>query len=209
MDAAGDCRMIKDTPVCVAHPIEMGEEETKAWQKYFASRGLRQPFLQVWEPIIPRDSIQPDRYASCAIPLYRLKDQERHGIFMKYHPYNGDEIGHWEGTIEGCMAQIRQETYGTDAADITFSIPTFRFTKYQARRVNHAAAYLDWVTVYDSIVKDEDARIAGQLGEFTLAQITEFIQAAIGHGSSRCLALLMDYKNKAFGDYDPMEEFVL
>ena len=209
VDAAGDCRMIKDTPVCVAHPIEMGEEETKAWQKYFASRGLRQPFLQVWEPIIPRDSIQPDRYASCAIPLYRLKDQERHGIFMKYHPYNGDEIGHWEGTIEGCMAQIRQETYGTDAADITFSIPTFRFTKYQARRVNHVAAYLDWVTVYDSIVKDEDARIAGQLGEFTLAQITEFIQAAIGHGSSRCLALLMDYKNKAFGEYDPMEEFVL
>ena len=63
--------------------------------------------------------------------------------------------------------------------------------------------------MYDSIVKDEDARIAGQLGEFTLAQITEFIQAAIGHGSSRCLALLMDYKNKAFGEYDPMEEFVL
>ena len=78
------------------------------------------------------------------------------------------------------MAQIRQETYGTDAADITFSIPTFRFTKYQARRVNHIAAYLDWVTVYDSIVKDEDARIAGQLGEFTLARLQNLYRRPSG-----------------------------
>ena len=43
----------------------------------------------------------------------------------------------------------------------------------------------------------------------TLAQITEFIKIASECTSSNVMAILLDYKNRAFGGFDPMDEFIL
>jgi hypothetical protein len=42
-----------------------------------------------------------------------------------------------------------------------------------------------------------------------LAQITEFIDLASKNECFNVTALLLDYKNRAFVDYDPMDEFSL
>ena len=44
---------------------------------------------------------------------------------------------------------------------------------------------------------------------FTLAQITEFIRLATENTCTNVTALLLDYKNQNFADFDPMEEFSL
>lgn len=33
-----------------------------AWQKYFTRRGLKQPFIQDWEPVHTAKEIKVDRY---------------------------------------------------------------------------------------------------------------------------------------------------
>ena len=47
------------------------------------------------------------------------------------------------------------------------------------------------------------------LSGFSLAQITEFIKVATENNCTNVTALLLDYKNQNFADFDPMEEFSL
>ena len=61
VDAAGTPCAVTDGPVIVAHPMEMKPEEVTAWQKYFTSHGLKQPFAQIWEPVIPFEMCIRDR----------------------------------------------------------------------------------------------------------------------------------------------------
>ena len=54
--------VVTDAPIFVAHPMEMKPADIAAWQRYFVSNGLKQPFEQVWEPAIDPKTIRPDRY---------------------------------------------------------------------------------------------------------------------------------------------------
>ena len=69
-------------------------------------------------------------------------------------------------------------------------------------------AYLDRITVWDRVRKD-DVSVMDQIGRFTLAQVTEMIQAAQEAQAINVLALLLEYKNAHFADFDPMDEFTL
>ena len=60
----------------------------------------------------------------------------------------------------------------------------------------------------DRIARD-DTSVESILPSFTLAQITEFIRVATESGSTNVTALLLNYKNQNFADYDPMEAFSL
>jgi hypothetical protein len=189
----------------VAHPMEMKESEVEQWQRYFTSRGLKQPFLQIWEPTIDPSAIKEDRYEGCLIPFYRFKNQEKHGIGVEDINFH-DEI---YINLKDCQAIIERTDYrGHDFNnEDTFEISSFKIEKY-SRQANHIVAYLDKITVSGRILKD-DISIESWLPQFTLAQITEFIDLASKNECFNVTALLLDYKNRAFVDYDPMDEFSL
>ena len=209
-DGAVDCsgntyEINKKTAIGVAHPIEMKKAEIEAWQKYFTSKGLKQPFSQIWEPVIDKDEIKEDRYKDCLIPFYRFKGQEKHGITVEDYNYH-DEI---YISFKDCYASVeridwhRHEIKNDDSFEITY----FSFKNY-TRQVNHIVAYFDKISAYGRILKD-DVSIAMSLNGFTLAQIMEFINIAIENNCNNCLATLMEYKDKTYSSYDPMSEFVL
>ena len=54
-----------------------------------------------------------------------------------------------------------------------------------------------------------DTSIVDILSQFTLAQITDFIKVATESNSTNVIAMLLEYKNKNFADFDPIEEFSL
>ena len=76
------------------------------------------------------------------------------------------------------------------------------------RRANTVIAYLDRITVWDRVKKD-DVSVMRQMERFTLAQITEMIGLAQEANAVNVLAALLEYKNANFADFDPMEEFTL
>ena len=196
---------LADEPIRVAHPMEMAADDVRSWQQYFAAKGLKQPFLQVWEPICTAEEIQQDRYAGCRIPYYRFLGQERHGIFVRDFDFHNDI----EITLSGCSAIVERLDWRRHEIDVNdcFEVRTFRPQKL-TRQVNHIVAYLDRITVWDRVRKD-DLSVMEIMDRFTLAQITEFIAAAQEANAASVLAALLDYKNANFADFDPMDEFTL
>ena len=205
VDSAGAAYTITDKPIRVAHPMEMAAEDTAAWQKYFTAKGMKQPFAQVWEPVRNAEEIKEDRYKGCMIPYYRFRGMEKHGITLEDWDFHNEIVI----TLAGCDAAIERIDWGRHdiQADDRFEIQSFGFKQY-TRQVNHTVAYLDRVTVWDRVRKN-DLSVMDLMPGFTLAQIMEFIAAAQEANAVNVLAALLEYKNAAFADFDPMEEFTL
>jgi len=206
IDCCGSAYEIRDDiPIAVAHPMEMSSACVLAWQRYFTSNNLKQPFAQIWEPVIDPTTISEGRYKDCMIPLYRFLKMEKHGIYVT------DEDFHSEIYVEldGCNADVERIDWERHALDPNhrFRINSISFGAY-TRQTNHIIAYLDQITVNGRILRD-DVTIADNLPQFTLAQITEFIKLATENNCTNVTALLLDYKQKTFSDFDPMEEFTL
>ena len=84
----------------------------------------------------------------------------------------------------------------------TISVP--RMT----RQSNHILAWLDKVTMIDRVMAD-DVTIADMLDSFSYAQVEDYIKLANENSCNNVLAILMNYKNEQFADFNPMDEFVL
>lgn len=204
--ADGSSYIITDKPIRLAHPMEMEPEDIAAWQKYFTSHGLKQPFEQVWEPVVDPSIIKKDRYADCGIRTVYLKNQERRGITMNWYESYYHESHRLD--IEGFDVTARpMERDDKDDRHSYLEITSLTYGKWN-RRTNMVIAYLDRITVYGRILKD-DVSVAEYLDSFTLAQITEFIKLASENNCTNVTALLLEHQNEHFSDFDPMDEFTL
>jgi hypothetical protein len=201
----GTAYVLTDKPIAVAHPMDMEKSDLKAWQQYFTQKGLKQPFEQVWEPAVNPSTIKADRYADCLIPFYRFSGQTKHGIHVEDHDFH-NEINI---SFDDCTALVKRIDWTRHSIEPTdrFEVQRFTYPKY-TRRVNHIAAYLDKVTVFGRIAKD-DTSIADRLDTFTLAQITECLKIAQENNAVNVTALLLEYKNTHFAEFNPMAEFTL
>ena len=204
IDSDGAIYHITNADITVAHPIEMKSDDISAWQQYFIKNSLKQPFEQIWEPVYDPAAIKTHRYTGCAIPYYYFTNQEKHGIIT-----NNRDFGNEPFTITDCettILNVNRNEYDTEAIQC-FEITEFSFKSF-TRKVNHIVAYFDRITVSDRIAKD-DVSVGIYLPRFTLAQITEFIKIANENNSTNAMAVLLNYKNKNFANFDPLEEFVL
>ena len=101
--------------------------------------------------------------------------------------------------------EVKIEVSDIEAEEL--EITSLKYRKWN-RKTNAIIAYLDRITVFSRIVKD-DISVMELMDSFTIAQIMDFITAAQEANAINVLAALMDYKNSHFSDYDPMEEFTL
>lgn len=192
-------------PIGVAHPMHMKNGEAKAWQKYFTSHGLKQPFEQVWEPVIDMGKFKPNRYEGRMIPYYKLLKNEKHGISV----YDGDFHNEIDISFSDCDARVERIDWARHQIDMNHRFEVKSITPRRKTRVaNHVIAYLDQITAIDRIIAD-DTTIVETLHDCSLAQITDYINIANDNSATNVLAMLMDYKNNNYSDFDPMDEFVL
>ena len=198
----------------LAHPMEMHIEDITAWQKHFTNSGLKQPFEQVWEPIVDLRIVEGARYANNPIPLYRFSDQKKHGIDMtvlyKYNPSTySNQISDVSIRMDGCSAEWVYEDGHNDGTmkDTNIDIKQIKILKH-TRTTNHIISYLDKIVAFGKILKD-DVTINPLLDSFTLAQLMEFINLATKNKSVQVTALLLNYKNMRYPDYTQMDELIL
>ena len=205
MDTDGHTYNLTDAAISVAHPREMKPEEVTVWQKYFSAHDLKQPFAQVWEPVISPATVKLERYKGCMIPYYRFTGQEKHGIQIQDYQFHNEIVI----TMADCNVDVERIDWRDHdiRMEDRFEVTRFDFTKY-TRKVNHIVAYLDRVTVWDRVRKD-DVEVMNLVPGFTLAQITEFVKVAQEANAVNVLALLLEYKNAHFADFNPMDEFTL
>lgn len=207
IDSAGLTYTINDKPIRLAHPMEMQQAEVAIWQKYFANHELKQPFAQVWEPVIAPNSVKKNRYSGIILPLMRFNGKNKHGIMGEYFGAFSEtfdvEFKDCDLDLEPSTSRLVPFSYG----DYTYTLGEFSFKDY-TRYTNHIVGILDGWTVEQRILKD-DVSVVNNLESFTLAQIMEFINQASEHNCSNVTAALLEYKNNHFAGFDPMESFWL
>ncbi len=197
---------ISGRPIQVAHPMEMKPGDVLAWQKYFNNHGIKQPFAQVWEPVVRESAIRPTMYQDIELPLYQFKGKEKHGISFSYD-YS---LSILQISFAGCDLEL--DCSGLDLRhnlDLNGLVKMGGFTfKQYTRQVNHIVALLDQWTIIGRIMRD-DASIVAHLDSATLAQVMEYLNLAIDNGKTNVTAELLNYKNERFPDFDPLAEFTL
>ena len=205
-DVSGQEISLSQEKIRLTHPMEMTKEDVDAWQNYFITNGLKQPFAQIWEPVVDLSEVKEDRYVGCEIPYYRFLNKEKHGISVSDEDYHN----YIEIYFNGCSADIQRlvpKRHDIQMND-TFEVSKICIDDKQKRRANHIIAYLDQVTVKERIMKDDES-VINLMDRFTLAQIMEFIAVAQEKSSMNVLTLLMEYKNNHYGETDVVSGLLL
>ena len=82
-----DCRgaqiLLTDSPVRLAHPMEMTSVETSLWKAFLTEKSIKQPFLQIEEPVADPGLLHENRYDGCLFHSYFLKRRQEDGIFFQ------------------------------------------------------------------------------------------------------------------------------
>lgn|GEM_PF-1736606 len=207
VESDGAAYEIKNSgPIGIAHPLEMEQQDVLAWQKYITAQGIKQPFVQIWEPVPALYEIKPDRYKGCMIEYCRFLGREQHGIWVYDSDYHNDI------SIEftDCHAEVKRIDWARHeiSMDHRFEITSIKLKSIASRMSNHVIAYLDRITIYDRIRKD-DLSVADNLHGSNIAQIMDYIRCAQEANAVNTLAALLDYREKLFPDFDPLADYTL
>ena len=189
----------------VAHPMEMAAEDVTAWQSYFRTNNIKQPFEQVWEPAYKAEDIKEDRYKGTEIFYRYAQNAEKHGI-----RYYDEEFHSCVGfTLDDCSLENELAgAFGHEiASDATFELGRFTFKKF-TRKVNHIVYLFDKWTIRSRIAKD-DISVMELMQRYNAAQITDFLNTAIENKAVNLTAALLSYKQEHFPEYDAFSEFTL
>ena len=162
----------------------------------------------MWEPVIDFSQIKEDRYQGVQIPAYRFKGQEKHGVELKIDldlcDVSVNLTDCWLYVDSG--AEAFHSLFGYSLNN-SLTLQKFECSK-KSRCSNHIIGLLDKWTAYGRVLKD-DATVVDALDSFTLAQVTELLNLAIENHCANCTAALLEYKNRKFPDFDPMDVFTL
>lgn len=209
VDSEGQPFVLTRDPIRLAHPMEMDRNDLARWQKYFTSHALKQPFAQVWEPVMDFTQVKEDRYQGIEIPAYRFKGQEKHGIHLKIDQGIYDVSVFLTDCLLWVDGNALFDTSGLSGYSLYQNVTLQKFEcRKESRASNHIIGLLDKWTVYGRILKD-DVSAVEHLDSFTLAQVTELLNLAIENSCTNCTAALIEYKNTHFADFDPMNVFTL
>lgn len=205
VDAAGQPYEVDGKPVKVAHPMEMNKKDLEHWQKYFTSHSLKQPFEQVWEPVVNFSAVREDRYQGLTLLANQLRSQDKHGIYFDYNNAASElQTSFDDLNLECNFTQFQRHWMDQDARVVFGKLKVGK----ESRAANHVLVKLDRWLAAERVLKD-DATVVDVLDSFTLAQVTELLNLAIENSCANCTAALLEYKNQRFPDFDPMDVFTL
>lgn len=150
-------------------------------------------------------AVRKDRYQGLTLLANQLRSQDRHGIYFNYDNGASElETGFADLDLECNFTQFQRHWMDQDAR-VVFG--TLKVRK-ESRAANHVLVKLDRWLAAERVRKD-DATVVDVLDCFTLAQVTELLNLAIENQCTNCTAALLEYKNRKFPDFDPMDVFTL
>lgn len=204
VDENGKVYTLRDKPIRIAYVSDMYEKTINNWQKLFVSNQKTQAFLQIWENSYKAEDINTDRYSDCVIKSVYLINRKEIGIDCLWYnrDVGYDEITYRSLYIDGFEVKASGNDEGTELTIDEIVV------KEWSRKSNTIVSFLDKITIYSRILNNR-LDSTNELKRFTLAQISDFIRIANENNATNALAILLDYKNKNFADFDPMDEFVL
>lgn len=204
--------------VTVAHVLEMNAEQIKGWQDYLCKNGKKLIVEQVWEPIVSK--VETECFVNAVISKEERNEFKRNltrkAIVVKSEVNEGDfnhRSGQYVFSDTGMMLvgeKMKIEYQVNTETNETVFRKFYLHSRKLTREMNAIMFELNRATLKSGIRMDDVERVSAIINNiFTLAQITDFIKVAQEHNATNVLALLLEFKNANFPDFDPMAEFVL
>lgn len=205
----------------IAHVLEMTPEETLKWQKYITDTNGKQLFEQVWEPVIAWDKTNvSERYKNVTITSEQrnqLKTSlKRRGITVHSDNIDRDfNARSWNyefsdsNTMNLGKSMRIDYRIDSESSDITFK--KAKISENEDRREMNAILYeMDKATVVSHIMKDNVQMLTTELLDaFSVVQIATFTEIATENKAVNCAAVLMNYKNEKYPEYDAINDFIM
>ncbi len=212
--------------ISVAHVLDMSDEQIRGWQEYLQLNGIKLLIEQVWEPITAVKNLQ--------IFEGMILSKEDRSEFKRILGHKGITVKSETDYIEFDHRSYRYEFSNSatmhvgDSLEIDYVVDedtgetTLKTLKHSvkylmgnnsgclARELNTILFELCRASVKSAIRQDSDQLSTWiSSSKFTAAQILEFIRIAQESNATNVTALLLDYQNKHFADFDPTVEFIL
>ena len=219
IDVNGNPYVPKDS-IRVANVITMNPITVTKWQDYFVKNNIKQPFDQIWEPVLNIGNVNiSERYKRL-----HLSNQERNAL-KKVLKSKGIDVysDKMEGEFDHRNWNYEFYEYNTmhfdqyidveyrinDDKSIDFNELTVH-SNAPKEAINTIVFELEKAIIKQDISSDSDELLTEEkLDQFTLSQIISFINLATQNKANKCGTVLLDYKNKRYGDYDYMNELAL
>lgn len=196
VDSTGKPVELGNGVVKVAHPIEMGREEVESWRRFFSERGVRQPFVQVWEKVVDMDAVKGYRFEGCPISAYWFKGQEGLGIRLSVGAHER-LTQQFDITFDSATCRVKQVGLGLDLNN-RVEILNFKIQPRDApRRLNRLVAYLDHACLYPRL-EAGDLTVMDDLWDPTLKQLVDYTTVASTNGRTELVAKLLEYRTEWF-----------
>ena len=208
VDASGSPIKLPAGGIKVAHPVEMKKADVDAWRAYFATRGLKQPFAQVWEKVVPKSRIKRDRYVGYPIPVYRFKGQNKHGIHLDLGEYNDVSVK-VSFDYDTALCVVKQLDFNWHDLNNRVEIISFSPVRGASpRKLNHLVACLDRMCFYPRLASN-DLTVMDDLNDPTLEQLIDYTRIASENGATELAAALLAYREERFPEYGSVESLLL
>lgn len=197
------CTMPASSLVSLAHPLNLTLGEIAAWRDQLVAAKIRQPICQIAEPVIwfsmPEELRY--RYNGLVVPYGKLRSLEREG----FHIYGTYEHGYEldDGAIRLHFTFGAKAYLGAALAADEARLDTLQLTAPKRRRqINHGLAVLDRLLLVAAIREDDLEQLSGYIESQTLGlpedELNEYLATANQYASLKCLASLLDYKQRNF-----------
>ena len=205
-----------------AHVLDLSGEETEKWRKYLLTNEISLLIEQVWEPVVaynPRkvsgrytDIVLTNKERSKLKSTLKAKNIDIRSAVNegRYDPYQGARV--FSDTNSMSLGSSMTITYkiDPDTKDITLGSDLKIRNTASKYEINSILFELDRFAVKSFIARDEAENLnQAILDGFSAAQIIEFIDFASENKSANCTAVLQEYRNDKYPEYDAFSEFVL
>jgi len=207
----------------IAHILDMTEEDIVAWRE-FLTRAQRSLLIeQVWEPLADTQTsdIQA-RYQGVTLTKQERNELKKRlktkGIEVKSESLDKEfDPSSWgyEFSTEGTMCvgkKLRLEYEIVDQDTGLTELKNFvsGLNEIGKRERNTVLFEFDRAAVRSHIENNQPQNLTeSALSSFTLPQILEFSDLSAQLGMTECTAVLLDYKNRTFGETDIFDMFLL
>lgn len=205
----------------VAHVLDMEPEDIVRWQRLLVDKKQSLLLEQVWEPVRQsKNTVDSSRYSGAVITSKErnlLKTRlKRRGInvsagevMREYDHRAGKYVFDPENDM--FFDDVSTLHYAVDEKSGDLTLGDFRVKRSNnIRKLNAILLELDRITLSAQIRNDNvEAIEEKQLDGLTVSQISDFIKLSTECNAANCTALLLDYKNKKYPEYDNFDEFVL
>ena len=204
----------------VANVLDMDKEQIGKWQKYIIEHGIKQPFEQMWEPVFDLEKYKDSKAFAGMTLTSSERNAMKKNLKEKGIDVYSDEIasGYNHRAGQYYFDDRNKMHFGTyadadykinDDKSIVFEKITFR-AGANKNAVNTILLALHRQLIEHSIAEDNDEMLnKDELDAFTLAQILSFVNTAEEHESVKCKAVLMDYRNEKYPEYNALDDLIL